>query len=160
MIEAHGLHKVAGLVTIVVDEVDERVPEMARQVLKVIVNQLKDIQTGIADLEKQVLVWHKNNPVSQRLATIPGIGPIIATAIAATIADPNTFRSGREFAAWLGLVPRQNSTGGKARLGTVGIFVCEAAFRHASTKRSLNITANCVFASNHSRGGRFQSAAA
>jgi transposase len=98
MIEAHGLHKVAGLVTIVVDEVDERVPEMARQVLKVIVNQLKDIQTGIADLEKQVLVWHKNNPVSQRLATIPGIGPIIATAIAATIADPNTFRSGREFA--------------------------------------------------------------
>ena len=85
---------------------------MARQMLKVIVNQLKDIQTGIADLEKQVLVWHKNNPVSQRLATIPGIGPIIATAIAATIADPNTFRSGREFAAWLGLVPRQNSTGG------------------------------------------------
>jgi transposase len=107
LIEAQGLHKVARLVTIVVDEVDERVPEMARQVLKVIVNQLKDIQTGIADLEKQVLVWHKNNPVSQRLATIPGIGPIIATAIAATIADPNTFRSGREFAAWLGLVPRQ-----------------------------------------------------
>ena len=98
LIEAQGLHKVARLVTIVVDEVDERVPEMARQVLKVIVNQLKDIQTGIADLEKQVLVWHKNNPVSQRLATIPGIGPIIATAIAATIADPNTFRSGREFA--------------------------------------------------------------
>jgi hypothetical protein len=54
-----------------------------------------------------------------RLATIPGIGPIIATAIAATIADPNTFRSGREFAAWLGLVPRQNSTGGKARLGGI-----------------------------------------
>ena len=66
LIEAQGLHKVARLVTIVVDEVDERVPEMARQVLKVIVNQLKDIQTGIADLEKQVLVWHKNNPVSQR----------------------------------------------------------------------------------------------
>ena len=119
LIEAQGLHKVARLVTIVVDEVDERVPEMARQVLKVIVNQLKDIQTEIADLEKQVLVWHKNNPVSQRLATIPGIGPIIATAIAATIADPNTFRSGREFAAWLGLVPRQNSTGGKARLGGI-----------------------------------------
>ena len=93
--------------------------EMARQVLKVIVNQLKGIQTGIADLEKQVLVWHKNNPVSQRLATIPGIGPIIATAIVATIADPSVFRSGREFAAWLGLVPRQNSTGGKARLGGI-----------------------------------------
>src|ERR1700726_2069248 len=67
----------------------------------------------------QVLARHKNNPVSQRLATIPGIGPIIATAIAATVADPNTFRSGREFAAWLGLVPRQNSTGGKERLGRI-----------------------------------------
>ena len=61
----------------------------------------------------------KNNPVSQRLATVPGIGPIIATAIAATVADPKTFCSGREFAAWLGLVPRQNSTGGKARLGRI-----------------------------------------
>jgi len=67
----------------------------------------------------QVLAWHKSNPVSQRLATIPGIGPIIATAIVATVANPNIFRSGREFAAWLGLVPRQNSTGGKARLGGI-----------------------------------------
>jgi transposase len=57
--------------------------------------------------------WHKNSPTSQRLATIPGIGPIIATAVAATIADPGEFRSGREFAAWLGFVPRQNSTGAK-----------------------------------------------
>ena len=119
LIEAQGLHKVAGLAAIVVDEMDKRVPDTARQVLKLIVSQIEDIQTGIAELEKQVLAWHKNNPVSQRLATIPGIGPIIATAIAATIADPNTFRSGREFAAWLGLVPRQNSTGGKARLGGI-----------------------------------------
>jgi len=57
--------------------------------------------------------------VSQRLASIPGIGPIIATAIATTVADPKVFRSGREFAAWLGLVPRQNSTGGKIRLGGI-----------------------------------------
>jgi transposase len=119
LIEAQGLHKVARLITIVMDETDGRVPDIARQVLKVIVNQIKDIQTGIAELETQILAWHKNNPVSQRLATIPGIGPIIATAIAATVADPNTFRSGREFAAWLGLVPRQSSTGGKARLGGI-----------------------------------------
>jgi transposase len=88
LIEAQGLHKVARLITIVMDEMDERVPDMARQVLKVIVSQIKDIQTGIAELETQVLAWHKNNPVSQRLITIPGIGPIIATAIAATVADP------------------------------------------------------------------------
>ena len=70
-------------------------------------------------LERQLLTWHKTNPVSQRLASIPGIGPIIATAIATTVADPRVFRSGREFAAWLGLVPRQNSTGGKTRLGGI-----------------------------------------
>ncbi len=119
LIEAQGLHKVARLITIVMDEMDGRVPDIARQVLKVIVSQIEDIRRGIAELETQVLAWHKNNPVSQRLAAIPGIGPIIATAIAATVADPNTFRSGREFAAWLGLVPRQNSTGGKARLGGI-----------------------------------------
>src|ERR1700676_3772073 len=119
LIEAQGLHKVARLIAVVMDEEDGRVPDIARQVLKVIVNQIEDTQTRIAGLETQVLAWHKSNPVSQRLATIPGIGPIIATAIAATVADPNIFRSGREFAAWLGLVPRQTSTGGKARLGGI-----------------------------------------
>jgi len=109
----------ARLIAIVMDEMDARVPDIARQVLKVIISQIEEIQTRIAGLETQVLAWHKSNPVSQRLATIPGIGPIIATAIAATVADPSTFRSGREFAAWLGLVPRQNSTGGKARLGGI-----------------------------------------
>lgn len=119
LIEAQGLHKVAKLIAIVTNENDGRVPDIARQVLQVMVNHIEDIQVRIVGLEKQVLAWHKSNPVSQRLATIPGIGPIIATAIAATVADPNTFRSGREFAAWLGLVPRQNSTGGKARLGGI-----------------------------------------
>ena len=119
LIEAQGLHKVAKLIAIVTDENDGRVPYIARQVLQVMINHIEDIQVRIVGLEKQLLAWHKSNPVSQRLATIPGIGPIIATAIAATVADPNTFRSGREFAAWLGLVPRQNSTGGKARLGGI-----------------------------------------
>jgi len=119
LIEAQGLHKVAKLIAIVTDENDGRVPDIARQVLQVMVNHIEDIQVRIVGLEKQVLAWHKSNPVSQRLATIPGIGPIIATAIAATVANPNIFRSGREFAAWLGLVPRHNSTGGKARLGGI-----------------------------------------
>src|SRR6266850_5349239 len=65
--------------------------------LKVIINEIEDIQTRIAGLETQVLAWHNSSPVSQRLATIPGIGPIIATAIAATVADPSIFCSGREF---------------------------------------------------------------
>src|SRR5882724_8638114 len=96
LVEAQGLHKVVRLIAIVMDEMDGRVPDIARQVLKVIVSQIEDIQTRIAGLETQILAWHKSNPVSQRLATIPGIGPIIATAVAATVADPNTFRSGRE----------------------------------------------------------------
>jgi transposase len=119
LIEAQGLHKVAKLIAIVLDEKDRRISDIARQVLKMIVSQIEDTQTRIAGLERQILAWHKNNPVSQRLATIPGIGPIIATAIAATVSDPGTFCSGREFAAWLGLVPRQSSTGGKARLGGI-----------------------------------------
>src|SRR6266700_2885859 len=77
------------------------------------------LHRGREQLVRQLLAWHKTNPVSQRLASIPGIGPIIATAIATTVADPKVFRSGREFAAWLGLVPRQNSTGGKTRLGGI-----------------------------------------
>src|SRR5437588_477976 len=119
LVEAQGLHKMARLIAIVMDEMDARVPDIARQVLKVIISQIEEIQTRIAGLEAQVLAWHKSNPNSQRLATIPGIGPIIATAIAMTVADPSIFRSGREFAAWLRLVPRQNSTGGKARRGGI-----------------------------------------
>src|SRR2546426_6758900 len=90
-----------------------------QQVLQVLAAQLEHIEAAIAALEKQLMAWHKANAVSQRLASIPGIGPIIATAIATTVADPGVFRSGREFAAWLGLVPRQNSTGGKNRLGGI-----------------------------------------
>jgi transposase len=119
LIEAQGLHKVAKLIAIVLDEKDRRISDIARRVLKVIVSQIEDTQTRIAGLERQILAWHKNNPVSQRLATIPGIGPVIATAIAATVTDPRIFCSGREFAAWLGLVPRQNSSGGKACLGGI-----------------------------------------
>ena len=119
LVEAQGLHKVVGLIAIVLDEKDERIPILARQALKMITDQISELQTRISEIERQVLAWHKDNPVSQRLATIPGIGPIIATAIAATVADAGVFRSGREFAAWLGLVPRQSSTGGKARLGGI-----------------------------------------
>jgi transposase len=113
------LRNVGELIAIVRDDDDTRVPDMARQVLQVLAHQIEQIGAAVAGLEMQLLAWHKTNPVSQRLASIPGIGPIIATAIATTVADPNVFRSGREFAAWLGLVPRQNSTGGKPRLGGI-----------------------------------------
>jgi transposase len=119
LVAAQGLHKVGRLLAIVTDDADTRIPDMARRVLKVIASQINELQTKIAAIEAQILAWHGSNAVSQRLATIPGIGPIIATAIAATVPDPSVFRSGREFGAWLGLVPRQNSTGGKVRLGGI-----------------------------------------
>jgi transposase len=115
MVAAQGLRNVGQLIAIVRADGDTRLPAVARQV--VLADQIEQIEAAITALERQLLSWHTSNPVSQRLASIPGIEPIIATAIATTVADPNALRSGREFAAWLGLVPRQNSTGGKPRLG-------------------------------------------
>jgi transposase len=119
LITAQGMHQVAGLIAVVRDDKDDRVPATARQVLRVLAEQIDELETRIAAIEEQIMVRHRTNPISQRLATIPGIGPIIATAIAATVAEPSMFRSGREFAAWLGLAPRQHATGGKARLGGI-----------------------------------------
>jgi len=73
----------------------------------------------IVALEGRIHAWHRSNEVSQRLETIPGIGPITASALVASITDPSLFHSGRELAAWIGLVPRQSSSGGKERLGRI-----------------------------------------
>jgi transposase len=100
-------------------ETEGELPEVARQILRLLAAQLDEAEQRVEDLDARIAAWHKASPASQRLATIPGIGPLVATAITATIADPSTFRSGREFAAWLGLVPRQRSTGGKQRLGRI-----------------------------------------
>ena len=77
------------------------------------------MQTLIGSIEKRIMTQHRSNEASKRLETIPGIGVIGATAIAATVPDPKAFRSGRDFAAWIGLVPRQDSTGGKQKLGPI-----------------------------------------
>jgi transposase len=96
---------------------EARLPELARGLVRLLGSQLDEVERRVGEIDAQIVASHKADPVSQRLATIPGIGPLAATAIAATVPDPTVFRSGREFAAWLGLVPRQNSTGGKTRLG-------------------------------------------
>jgi transposase len=94
-------------------------PELARSALLLLIDQLAALAAEIRALERRLLTWHRQNQASQRLATIPGVGIITATALSATVTDANIFRSGREFAAFLGLVPRQNSSGGKARLGRI-----------------------------------------
>ena len=95
------------------------VPEPGRVVLGLLVEQLDALEGRIEAVEAEILAWHRANPLSKRLAAVPGIGPLIASALVATVADASVFRSGREFAAWLGLVPRQRSTGGKQRLGRI-----------------------------------------
>ena len=94
-------------------------PDLARSALLMLADQLSALAHQIHALERRLLAWHRHDRASQRLATIPGVGIITATALSATIVDPSAFRSGREFAAFLGLVPRQNSFGGKDRLGRI-----------------------------------------
>jgi transposase len=98
---------------------DGAVPELAREVLELLAAQLDAVDRRIAEVEAKIKAWHKSDSVGVRLATIPGIGPLVASAVAATVAHPSASRSGREFSAWLGLVPRQRSTGGKRRLGRI-----------------------------------------
>ncbi len=114
-----GVPQVKKLLGIIADTDDARLPPLARTCLESLVRQFLSLHEEIALAEKQIHAWHRSSAVSQRLETIPGIGPIIASALAASITDPEVFRSGRELAAWIGLVPRQNSTGGRERLGRI-----------------------------------------
>jgi transposase len=114
-----GLPQVKKLLAVIADEGDDRIPPLARTCLEGLARQMLSLEREITVTEQRIHTWHRANLVSQRLATIPGIGPITASALAASITDPSVFRSGRELAAWIGLVPRQTSTGGKARLGRI-----------------------------------------
>jgi transposase len=115
IVVAQGKGNVQHLVKILRDREDERVPAIARTALDAQVAQYEHLQEQIAEIEAAILAWHKSNDVSQRLATIPGIGPITASALAATVPGAEMFRSGRDLAAWIGLTPHQNSSGGKER---------------------------------------------
>jgi transposase len=119
IVAPQGIRNVAKLVAVVADEDDRRVPGLVRAALGAIIGQLQGLQVRLRSIEAAIVAWHRTSGASRRLGTIPGIGPITASALAATVTDPSHFRSGRQFAAWLGLVPRQHSSGGKARL--VGI---------------------------------------
>lgn len=110
---------VAQAITAVQNLKDTACPAFVQQVLLSLVNQLELLKKEVSKLDQQMTTWHRVNTDSQRLATIPGIGVVTASALVAAIGDGKQFRSGREFAAWLGMVPRQNSSGGKERLGRI-----------------------------------------
>lgn len=118
IVKAQGPAGVNSLLALV-QEAQGAVPVHAQSALRSIVAQFRTLAKEIGHLEKQILDWHRHDEVSQRLATVPGIGPITASAIAATVPDASIFRSGRQFAAWLGLTPRPHSSGGKERLSGI-----------------------------------------
>jgi transposase len=117
IVAAQGREGLKQLLAIIADEKDARLPIDARASLIVLAAQLQALHTMIGSIERRLLIQHRANEASKRLESIPGIGTIGASAIAATVTDPNVFRSGRDFSAWVGLVPRQDSTGGKQKLG-------------------------------------------
>jgi transposase len=119
LIACQGRGRARDLIAVVEDVEDDSIPALARAALKPLVAQLRVAEEAIANLADELTAWHKRNEASQRLATVPGIGILTATAIAATVPDASAFKSGREFAAWIGLTPRQNSSGGKERLGRI-----------------------------------------
>jgi transposase len=98
---------------------DKRLPEVARACLAALGAQLQALKAQILEFDRQIRAWHRSNETSKRLDEIPGVGPALATALVASIPNPKAFRSGRDFSAWIGLVPKQHSSGGKEKLGSI-----------------------------------------
>jgi len=107
------------LLDVVADPNDKRVPEVARACLAALGAQLRLLKLRILEFDRMINAWHRSSETSRRLDEVPGIGPALATALVASVADPKTFRSARDFSAWIGLVPRQRSSGGKEKLGSI-----------------------------------------
>jgi len=114
-----GRQGVEALLEVAADGGDNRVPEVARSCLAALGAQLRALKAQILEFDRRITAWHRSNETSRRLDAIPGVGPALATALVASVADPKAFRSGRNFSAWIGLVPKQHSSGGKDRLGSI-----------------------------------------
>ena len=114
-----GRNGVEQLLNIVADLRDERLPDVARRCVGSLGAQLRMLKAQILEFDRQIMAWHRSNAISKRLDDIPGVGPALATALVASVGDPTAFRSGRDFSAWIGLVPKQHSSGGKDKLGSI-----------------------------------------
>jgi transposase len=117
MIAAKGIGRVDELIELA--EKDAALPAAARAAAKVLVRQIEDLDKSLDELENEITTAHAGSEMSRLLVEIPGIGKLIASAIVASVPDPGVFKSGRDFSAWLGLTPRQNSIGGKQTLGAI-----------------------------------------
>jgi transposase IS116/IS110/IS902 family protein len=114
-----GRNGVEQLLGVVADSNEKRLPEVARACVAALGAQLRMLKEQILEFDRMIRAWHRSSEMSMRLDDCPGVGPALATALVATVADPKVFRSGRNFSAWIGLVPKQHSSGGKDRLGSI-----------------------------------------
>jgi transposase len=117
LIAAKGLDKLEELLTRITQ--DEALPVLARELFTVLGREYDKVESELKKIEVKLMAWHRSDAVGRRLAQIPSVGPIIATMLVMKTPDPGAFRSGRYFAAWLGLTPKDHSTGGKTRLGKI-----------------------------------------
>lgn len=138
---AHLHQRVPGML----DDTGDALPVAFRELVRRMLDHLRNLDRQVGELEVQIQAWHRSNALSRKLEKIPGIGPITASALIATIGDAGNFANGRQLAAWLGLVPRQHSTGGKSNLlgiskrgdcylRTLLIHGARAVIRHAERK--------------------------
>jgi transposase len=119
IVRGQGIGKAGQLMRLVEDAGDETLPPKMRQQLQHLVELARDLQRRLAEIDRELGELAREHPAARRLATIPGVGPITATALVVAIGDIGRFRSGRHLAAYLGLVPKQHASGGKERLGTI-----------------------------------------
>lgn len=119
IVAAKGAAGFQALLAMLADPQDRRAPPALRPILGALVEQWRGAGAQIGALDRQILDWHTSHADSLRLATIPQIGPVIASAAVATAGDPTRFKNGRQFSAWLGLVPSKSGTGGKIKLGPI-----------------------------------------
>jgi len=114
-----GRKGVEELLCAVTDPKDARIPDIARECLEALGALLIKLKAQILEFDRRINAWHRSNETSKRLDEIPGVGPALATALVAGVANPTAFRSARHFSAWVGLVPKQYSSGGKDKLGGI-----------------------------------------
>jgi transposase len=111
-----GLHRLRDLMPEILADAENGLSCRLRERFSDLFSHLRELDVTVIEWERQIVAWHRENPLSRRLDKIPGIGPLGASALVASMGDVRTFKNGRQLAAWLGLVPRQDSSGGKTRL--------------------------------------------
>ena len=119
IVTATGMASISKLVDLIRERSDERIPDIARRALIAMADQIEALAVQVERLDREIIAAVKNDEDARRLTSIPGVGPIIAATVRAAVPNPHGFRTGRDFAAWIGLTPRAHSSGGKERVGSI-----------------------------------------